>query len=135
MPVLMATYDAVKSALEQARNACHIGPSLQSTIEIHLPETANTVLDVLRRHADELDSMFVVSGVRINQSRDPDAKVPDPSLDFVFRADLEVDGVKGYVEARPTEHAKCPRCWRYVAPAEDIPCDRCEQVMDAQRIE
>lgn len=134
IPVLMAVNSASKHALEQARGAGHVGSSLQSTVEIHVPETAEgahaAVLNVLEKHADELAGMFVVSGVRVNKSRD--ANLGDPSVDFVFREEFTVEGIKSYVEVYPPEHAKCPRCWRYVAPQEDTLCSRCEDVLKAQ---
>ncbi|KAI1129212.1 tRNA synthetases class I-domain-containing protein [Nemania abortiva] len=131
IPILMAVHNAIKPALEQARGAGHIGSSLQSTVEIHVPEAANggrgAILNVLEKHADELANMFVVSAVRINKSYD--ANLSDSAADFVYLQDFEVRGVKAYVEVRPPEHAKCPRCWRYVAPQEDTLCTRCEEVV------
>ncbi|TGJ82426.1 hypothetical protein E0Z10_g6342 [Xylaria hypoxylon] len=133
IPVLMAVHGAVKPALEQARVAGHVGSSLQSTVEIHILETSGgnheAVLSVLEKHTDELANMFVVSAVRINTSS-PDATSSDPSADFVFREEFEIHGVKAHVEVRPPEHAKCPRCWRYVAPQEDVLCTRCEDVVN-----
>ncbi|KAI0467191.1 tRNA synthetases class I-domain-containing protein [Xylaria cf. heliscus] len=131
IPVLMDVNNAVKRALEQARVAGHVGSSLQSTIDIHIPTTAEgqqhkTVLNVLEKHADELADMFVVSGVRINNPQGDDL-----SVDFVFREEFEVQGAKASVEVRPPEHAKCPRCWRYVALKEDTLCTRCEDVVKA----
>ncbi|KAI1119117.1 tRNA synthetases class I-domain-containing protein [Nemania sp. NC0429] len=135
IPVLLAVHSAVKHALEQARGAGHVGSSLQSTVEIHVPETAAggghaAVLNVLEKHADELAGMFVVSGVRVNGSRD--ANLSGPPGDFVFREEFTVDGIVSSVEVHPPEHAKCPRCWRYVAPQEDALCSRCEEVVKAQ---
>ncbi|KAI0907771.1 tRNA synthetases class I-domain-containing protein [Ustulina deusta] len=131
IPILMAVHGAVKPALEQARVAGHLGSSLQSTVEIHIPETTEqnhkAVLSVLEKHADELANMFVVSAVRISKPRESDPN--DPPVDFAFREEFEVNGVKAHVEVRPPEHAKCPRCWRYVAPQEDVLCTRCEDVI------
>lgn len=39
----------------------------------------------------------------------------------------------GTVLVLPPEQAKCPRCWRYVAPAEDELCGRCEDVVAGQQ--
>ncbi|KAI0809871.1 tRNA synthetases class I-domain-containing protein [Xylaria sp. FL0064] len=133
IPVLMAVHGAVKPALERARSAGHVGSSLQSTVEIHIPEITEqdnkTVLSVLEKHADELANMFVVSTVYINKRTHADSN--ESSVDFAFREEFEVHGVKGYVEVRPPEHAKCPRCWRYVAPQEDALCTRCEDVVNS----
>ncbi|KAI0200837.1 tRNA synthetases class I-domain-containing protein [Astrocystis sublimbata] len=128
IPVLMAFHGATKRALEQARSAGHVGSSLQSTVDIYVPSSVDgqehyAVLNVLEKHADELESMFVVSGVRINGPQRDDVS------DFVFREDLEIQGVTATVEVRPPEHAKCSRCWRYIAPQEDALCGRCEEVV------
>ncbi|KAI1153189.1 tRNA synthetases class I-domain-containing protein [Nemania diffusa] len=133
MPILMAVHSAVKAALEKARSVGQVGSSLQSTIEIHFPGTGEgqraAVLRVLEKHADELEAMFVVSGVRINETRDGHQSAP--VTDFVFREDFEVHGVKAYVEVHPPEHAKCPRCWRYKSQDEESLCTRCEDVVKA----
>ncbi|KAI1827515.1 isoleucyl-tRNA synthetase [Xylaria intraflava] len=129
VPILMAIYDAVKLALEQARSAGHVGSSLQSTVEINIPETPegkhNAVLTVLGKHADELANIFVVSGVTINKPRETSSPT-----EFVFGQDFEVDGVKARIDVRAPEHAKCPRCWRYVSQHEDELCARCEDVIN-----
>jgi isoleucyl-tRNA synthetase len=132
----MAVHSAVKPALEQARGAGLVGSSLQSIVEIHIPKTAdgtqqNGVLSVLEKHADELAAMFVVSGVHINKHQNTHTKLNEPLEDIAFRQDFEIQGVKGYVEVRLPEQAKCPRCWRYVAPQEDALCNRCEDVVKA----
>lgn len=124
----MDVHSGVKRALELARSAKHVGSSLQSTVDIYIPTTAEghyeAVLNVLERHADELADMFVVSGARINKPQGDDS-----SADFMFREEFEIQGIKASVEVRPPEHAKCPRCWRYVAPQEDALCSRCEDVV------
>ncbi|KAI1436848.1 isoleucyl-tRNA synthetase [Xylaria sp. CBS 124048] len=129
IPILMAIHGAAKPALEQARNAGHVGSSLQSTVAVHIPEAAegkhSNVLSVLEKYKDELANMFVVSGVIVNE---PLSESNSPT-DFSFRQDFEVDGVQAYVEVRPPQHAKCPRCWRYVSPREDELCGRCEDVV------
>jgi isoleucyl-tRNA synthetase len=134
----MAIHGAVKPALEQARNAGHVGSSLQSSVEIHIAEVGegkqhDVVLGVLERHADELASMFVVSGVRIKKhsATDPTPTPETQVKDFVFSQEFEISGVKGHVEVHAPEHAKCPRCWRYVALQEDTLCTRCEDVVKA----
>ncbi|KAI1422618.1 tRNA synthetases class I-domain-containing protein [Xylaria sp. FL1777] len=128
IPILMTVHSAVKLALEKARGAGHVGSSLQSTVEIHIPEATEpnqkAVLNMLEKYADELADMFVVSTVRINKPQDVNSN--EGSADFAFREEFEVDGVRAYIEVQPPKHAKCPRCWRYVAPQEDVLCTRCE---------
>ncbi|KAF2972372.1 hypothetical protein GQX73_g1147 [Xylaria multiplex] len=132
IPILITVHGAVKPALEQARSAGHVGSSLQSIVEIHIPEASEgnhgAILSVLEKHADELASMFVVSTVRIITPQN--VTLSDPSPDFVFREEFEVHGVKAHVEVRPPEDHKCPRCWRYVASQEDVLCVRCEDAVN-----
>ncbi|KAI1177375.1 tRNA synthetases class I-domain-containing protein [Nemania sp. FL0916] len=129
MPVLLAVHGAVKPALEHARTEGRVGSSLQSTVEIHVPQTDDrkhaAVRDVLEKYEDELATMFVVSGVYVKDNHDQ----TEAPAEFVFREDFEVRGVKGHVEVRPPQHHKCRRCWRYVAPQEDTLCGRCADVV------
>lgn len=120
----MTIHGAVKSALEQARSAGHVGSSLQSTVDIQIAGEAAVVLE---KHLIELAGMFVVSDVRVNEQH-VEANEGDG---FAFRQEFEVDGVQGHVEVRAPVHAKCPRCWRYLAPKEDELCGRCEDVVQS----
>ncbi|KAI1323752.1 isoleucyl-tRNA synthetase [Xylariaceae sp. FL0255] len=136
MSVLMSVHSAVKVALEQARRAGHVKSSLQSAVDIHTPTDSSvplttTVLDVLNRHSDELASIFVVSSVRINSPGTENGR-EDTEESFVHREKIWETVQDSYVEVFPPEHAMCPRCWRYVAPAEDTLCGRCEDIVQAQ---
>jgi isoleucyl-tRNA synthetase len=126
IPTIMAAHGAVKLALEQARKSKKIGSSLQSHIVITIEDEA-----VMRRYADELASMFVVSGCELN------APVPtgEGEVDFHYTAEFEVGGQTATVHVLPPRDAKCPRCWRYVAPAEDQLCGRCGEVTAEMAVE
>ncbi|KAI0178968.1 isoleucyl-tRNA synthetase [Hypoxylon sp. FL1284] len=123
IPTLMSVHAAIKSGLEAARSDKVVGSSLQSSVIIEVADAP--IQDVLKTYANELEAMFVVSSVGIN------AELPkDPT--WSYARDLEVDGeVKGKVTVLPPTEAKCPRCWRYVAPEEDKLCRRCEDVVAA----
>ena len=131
-PILMAAHAAIKAASERARSDKVLGSSLQSSAVLVLRPTASSSADagaVLRRYADELDSLFVVSSV--------DVDVQPPSSDAAWSYDHEIilgdeasgRTVLGTAYVLPPRQAKCPRCWRYVAPAEDVLCGRCEDVV------
>ncbi|KAI0474021.1 isoleucyl-tRNA synthetase [Xylariaceae sp. FL0804] len=47
---------------------------------------------------------------------------------FAYRKSVEIDGVPVVVTVRNPRGAKCPRCWRYVAPSPDALCARCGEV-------
>ncbi|OTA91426.1 hypothetical protein M434DRAFT_76280 [Hypoxylon sp. CO27-5] len=120
IPVLMSVHAAIKSGLEDARADKVLGSSLQSSVVVDVADSPTR--EVLQRYADELEAMFVVSSVEIN------ATLPvEP--EWRYAQEFEVNGVKGTVAVLPPKQAKCPRCWRYVAPKEDKLCDRCEDVV------
>lgn len=119
IPVVVSAHAAVKSALETARLAKALGSSLQSSVVISVPE--GDAAAALRRHAGELDSIFVVSSVGIN--------VAIPEATWVYEETFEVNGVQGKVYILPPKQHKCERCWRYLAEQEDSLCQRCDGVV------
>ncbi|KAI0895707.1 isoleucyl-tRNA synthetase [Annulohypoxylon nitens] len=119
IPFLMSIHAAIKAALEVGRRDKVLGSSLQSSVIIEIADS--TTQEVLEKYADELETMFVVSSVKINSPLPADAE-------WSYVEEFEVNGAKGKVVALPPIQAKCPRCWRYVAPKEDTLCQRCEEV-------
>ncbi|KAI0011930.1 isoleucyl-tRNA synthetase [Xylariaceae sp. FL0662B] len=106
LPLLLSAHGALKAALERARAAKALGSSLQGAAVLVVPDAAARA--VFAAYADELDAMFVVS-----------------SWEYVQEFEA------GQVRVRAPELHKCPRCWRYVAPSEDVLCGRCEDVVAA----
>ncbi|KAL7620211.1 isoleucine-tRNA ligase [Parahypoxylon ruwenzoriense] len=123
IPVLMSVHAAIKSGLEAARGDKMVGSSLQSSVILDISDAPTR--EVLEKYEDELEAIFVVSSVEIN--------VPPPtSPEWSYTRDFSIhDVVKGKVMVLPPKQAKCPRCWRYVAPVEDALCKRCEDVVAA----
>ncbi|KAL2155225.1 hypothetical protein VTH82DRAFT_3901 [Thermothelomyces myriococcoides] len=118
MPVLMATHEAIKAASELARAAKVLGSSLQ----------CHVVLEILREHEDELPAMFVVSSLELsNGTVQVDEKYKKE--EWKYCQPFELNGLQCKVWVLPPRQAKCPRCWRYVAPSEDELCKRCEEVV------
>ncbi|KAI2471300.1 isoleucyl-tRNA synthetase [Annulohypoxylon bovei var. microspora] len=120
IPVLMSVNAAIKLGLETARRDKVVGSSIQSSVIIRIADSATR--EVLERHTDELEAMFVVSSVQIN-SRPPD----NPR--WCYLSPFEVGGIEGSATVLPPTQPKCPRCWRCVAPEEDKLCQRCEDVV------
>ncbi|KAI1765087.1 isoleucyl-tRNA synthetase [Hypoxylon sp. FL1150] len=121
IPILMSVHGAIKSGLEAARGDKVVGSSLQSSVIIDVTDTA--VRSVMDKYADELEAMFVVSSVDINTA-------PPENPEWSYTRNFEVNGdAKGRVVVLPPSQAKCPRCWRYVAPEEDKLCRRCDDVV------
>jgi isoleucyl-tRNA synthetase len=121
VPILMRTHAAIKAASELARADKVLGSSLQCRVVLEVPEGGKTVLEALGRYRDELEAMFVVSEVEINGG------VSD--AEWRYCEEFELDGVQCKAWVLPPTQAKCPRCWRYVAPKEDELCGRCEDVV------
>ena len=114
----MKANDAVKAAQEEARGQKLVGSSLQSAVVFDLPAEARAIF---QRYESELETMFVVSSVELDGATDTDWK---------FSEQFETPGGKGVAWVVPPKEAKCPRCWRYVAPVEDELCGRCKDVVD-----
>ncbi|CAJ0545456.1 Ff.00g089290.m01.CDS01 [Fusarium sp. VM40] len=120
--IITEVHSAVKATLEQARTAKVLGSSLQSSVILEIEEGRATA--VLGRYLDELEDLFVVSSVQINQP------LPD-SPDWAYQQEFEIHDAKLKVHVLPPKQEKCSRCWRYVAPVEDALCGRCEEVVGA----
>ncbi len=121
MPVLMRVHAAIKAAAELARAGKVLGSSLQCKVVLEVPE--GRVLEVLERCGRaELEAMFVVSSVELNGAVAEDAT-------WRYCEKFELDGASCKAWVLPPAQAKCPRCWRYVAPTEEQLCGRCEAVV------
>lgn len=120
MTAISAVHSAVKATLEQARLDKVLGSSLQCSVILTVEN--DKVANTLERYADELDSIFVVSSVEVNKSLQE-----NPAWSYV--QDFEIQGGKVAVQVLPPKQEKCSRCWRYLAPAEDGLCVRCDEVV------
>lgn len=121
---LMSANAAIKTAQEEARAAKLVGSSLQSSVVLALPIESQ---DLFQRYADELPDLFVVSAVEFGSAE-------DRAAEWKFKADFEVPGGKATAWVLPPKEEKCPRCWRYVAPAEDELCGRCADVVEVPNV-
>ncbi|KAK7999862.1 hypothetical protein PG990_012462 [Apiospora arundinis] len=128
IPVLMAVHAAIKTGLERARSDKVLGQSLQSSVVLTVPGESAAAKTVLDRYAHELDAMFVVSSVEVNAAV-ATAVVDGEAAAWKYEHEFEVAGVKGTATVLPPRDAKCPRCWKYVAPVENQLCGRCEEVV------
>jgi len=117
IPWLLNASAAIKTAQEEARTKKLIGSGLQSSVILQLPVEA---MELFEGYADELETIFVVSSVEIGG---------EVSGEWKFSAEFDVPGGKGTAWVLPPKEAKCPRCWRYVAPQEDELCKRCDEVV------
>ncbi|KAK7430120.1 isoleucine-tRNA ligase [Neonectria magnoliae] len=120
--IISGVHNAVKVTLERARGDKVLGSSLQCSVNLVMEN--GQVASVLERYLDELEAIFVVSSVAINQT------MPQ-SPAWAYEQEVEVQGTKVKVHVFPPKEEKCSRCWRYVAPSEDELCNRCEDVVGA----
>ncbi len=118
-PMLLAVREQVMKALEEERNAKRIGKSLEAQLLI---TAADPAYSVLKRYADQLRYLFIVSSVTLAQGSG--------------------NGTGGvHVEVKKAGGAKCERCWNYsphVGEDRTYPtvCERCSAVLkelEAQR--
>ena len=103
----------VNEALEPARQAGHIGKSLDAAIILTVsPE--DIAFKILEKHRDFLPELFIVSHVTLT----PTANAP---LSISVRPAQELG------------HVRCPRCWRWVPALENTVhgdvCPRCVQAL------
>jgi isoleucyl-tRNA synthetase len=109
---LLAVREQVMKALEEERNSKHIGKSLEAQLIITATDPAYSVL---KRYADQLRYLFIVSAVTLTQGSG--------------------NGTGGvHVEVKKADGAKCDRCWNYsthVGEDKTYPtvCERCSAVL------
>jgi isoleucyl-tRNA synthetase len=106
----------VLKALEAARNAKLIGSGLEAEVVLGVP---SPVFDVVKRHANELRYLFIVSGVQ---------------LEAVPSGNGSGGGSAIRVEIRKAPGQKCERCWNYSSevgkdPIHPTVCERCSAVL------
>jgi len=121
---------AIKRAQEDARAQRLIKSSLKSSVVLTLPEQAK---DIFEKYKDDLETIFVVSSVALENLTGSDLLEAKWSNwregEWSFFAEFDVPGGKGTAWVLPPKDAKCPRCWRYVAPVEDELCARCDDAV------
>ncbi|KAH6900366.1 tRNA synthetases class I-domain-containing protein [Thelonectria olida] len=122
--ILLEVHNAVKATLEHARADKVLGSSLQCSVNLVVEEKNRRLTDILERYQDELEAIFVVSSVKLNQ--------PVPaSQTWAYEQEFRIRDAKFKVNVLPPKQNKCSRCWRYVAPSEDNLCHRCEEVVSS----
>ncbi|EME89347.1 uncharacterized protein MYCFIDRAFT_125245 [Pseudocercospora fijiensis CIRAD86] len=124
---------AVKVAQEEARTAGLLGSGLACRVEIALPthfDPAESSFSWLRK--DELANLLVVSEAEALQlSNAPHNKERNEEWRYEQPVELHIGGnvVHGKVAVLPPRAKKCPRCWKYTAEEEEVPCAPCREVL------
>ncbi len=112
--------DAVMKALELARAEKLIGKSLDAKVTVYT--TDDEVYELLSSFADELATIFIVSGAKVVKGEAPEAAHTE-------------DGDIVSVLVEPADGKKCDRCWGYSengVETEDggFLCERCRAIIE-----
>jgi isoleucyl-tRNA synthetase len=123
--VLLDARSAVNAKLEALREAKTIGSSLQGRVTIDVADPLAGSL--LRRYADTLPMLFIVSDVALGPTAARAALLSDGELRDRLK---HASSTEWIVEAAAAEGEKCPRCWRIVPSVSAAPetlglCSRC----------
>ena len=139
----------LKLAQEQARNAGKLGSGLACKVEVVVPNKAAPVYkdflgqwfpdveewmdkDEQWMDAGELADMLVVSQAIVKfDGEESDAVNAEWSFEQSF--DTQGTNGKGKVIVMPPEKEKCVRCWKFTAEENDVPCQRCQEVLEMMR--
>ena len=112
--------DDIMKALEEARAGKLIGKSLDAKVTIYTKDAE--ILKTLGDFADELKTVFIVSGVEL---------VPEDAPEGAFK---ETESGIGVVVSTADGH-KCDRCWAYSADCTESEdgfiCERCRKIVES----
>ncbi len=119
---VLGVREAVSKELEKLRIAGDIGSSLDAEVDLYCDDAW---LEKLGRLKDELRFVLITSYARLH----PSSEQPPEAV----TADL--DGATLGILARPSQHAKCVRCWHHredVGSSSEHPelCGRCIENVD-----
>lgn len=135
LPAIHGALGAIQKASERARARKHMGSSLDCYVMLQIEATYGewqTVGDCFDRYLSDLATLFVVSKVDVHVRQPP---LHYWKAEWMESESFEVDGVKLRAHIYKPNKAKCPRCWRYLAPVgsgsedEKALCQRCRTVV------
>lgn len=120
--LIKAVRSVVLQAMASARSDKKIGTSLGCDIELVVPESS-PVYELLNAHKEELAEIFICSGVTLNTRPSGEA------TEWSYSCSDNIEGVEVTATAKTPAGCKCPRCWQFTAPQEDVLCQRCDEVV------
>jgi isoleucyl-tRNA synthetase len=111
---MMDLRDQVNKQLECLRKEGKVKGSLTAELVIYLDGTHN-IHEKLKQLGDELRFILLVSNIEVKtvapiSEFNENITTTEP---YVFLADLGVGVGSVLIEIKPTEHAKCERCWHH----------------------
>ncbi len=111
---LLEVREEVTWALEQARKDKKIGGSLEGSVTVW---AEGSVYEQLQYFSEQLSQLFIVSEAQL---------LPDTSAAPYAAVEGQRFPIKILVEK--TEGSKCPRCWIFCEPEQEL-CPRCSEVV------
>ncbi|KIM42355.1 hypothetical protein M413DRAFT_444780 [Hebeloma cylindrosporum] len=130
MTTLLALRTNVLSLLENARREQRIRSSLEAGINLTLPnlEQAPPFVQLLRREETFLKTLCIVSDTQLHEG---ETSQENAAL-WSYTSSFSMPGseIPLLVHVQPARQSKCPRCWTYTRPSDDIMCGRCAGVVD-----
>lgn len=124
--------DEALKLIDNGRNVDKlIRTSLEADIIINTKDQDSKFAKLISRsftdtqYKEELADIFQVSNVFFNKTID------ESEYKYCFKKQMLLNGEEIEVVVINSKDHKCPRCWKYTAPAEDSLCHRCDSVLNS----
>lgn len=128
MAQLLQVRSAVLGLLEQARGKRQLSSSTEAEVDIILPRVDSDLTSLIAREESFLKTLFIVSDVFvINEGGS--LRTSSPPWLYMGAMQLPDSNEHIGIRVRPATLAKCPRCWTYTRPHNDVLCPRCKHVL------
>ncbi|KAF8838923.1 isoleucyl-tRNA synthetase [Paxillus ammoniavirescens] len=129
MGKLLTVRSEVLSLMEKARRDRKLKSALEAQVIIVLPSGATglELVELLKREANFLKTLFIVSDARLIEKTDD--KTDSPAWSYSGSLNIHGSDAELVVRVEPALLHKCPRCWTFTRPEEDELCARCTDVV------
>ncbi|KAF8067764.1 tRNA synthetases class I-domain-containing protein [Lyophyllum atratum] len=130
MAELLRLRGVVLSLLEQARGKKDLKSSLEAEVDVILPDSATGTRlgKLLQREEHLLKKLFITSDAFVTD----EGSLGTSSPQWIYTDTVPISGCDDEVaiRVRPAALHKCPRCWTYTRPVDDVLCSRCSEVVE-----
>lgn len=127
MVQLLQVRSTVLGLLEQARGKRQLSSSTEAVVDIILPRVDSDLTSLIAREESLLKTLFIVSDVSVID--EGSLGTSSPPWHYMGSVQLPDSNEQIGIRVRPATLAKCPRCWTYTRPHEDVLCSRCTYVL------
>jgi len=127
MAQLLQVRSTVLGLLEQARGKRQLSSSTAAEVDVILPTVDSDLTSLITREESFLKTLFIVSDVSVID----EGSLGTSSPPWLYMGVVQLPGSNESIgiRVRPATLAKCPRCWTYTRPHEDVLCPRCTHVL------